>query len=54
MLATVFELGPSSHCPGSCRGHWAVVRLGVDGSAELATPLAKGTTDFRPYLLPLT
>lgn len=54
VLATVFELGASSHCPGSCRGHWAAVRLGVDGSAELATPVVKGRSDFRPYLLPLT
>jgi hypothetical protein len=54
VLAEVFELGASSHCPGACRGHWAVVRLGVDGSAELATPAVKGKIDFRPYLLPLT
>jgi hypothetical protein len=54
VLAEVFELGASSHCPGSCRGHWAVVRLGVDGSAQLATPVVRGQIDFRPYLLPLT
>lgn len=54
VLANVFELGAASHCPGTCHGHWAVVRLGVDGSAELATPIAKGQSDLHPYTLPLT
>jgi hypothetical protein len=52
VLADVFE--GSGPCPGTCRGHWAVVRLGVDGSAELATPIVKGVIDYQPYLLPLT
>jgi hypothetical protein len=54
VLATVFEVDPSTTCPDSCPGHWAVVRLGVDGSAELATPVVKGGADLGPYLLPLT
>jgi hypothetical protein len=54
VLASVFEVASPSHCPGSCRGHWAVVRLGTDGSAELATPLVKGRIDFNAYGLPLT
>jgi hypothetical protein len=54
VLATVFELGSSSSCPGACRGHWAVVRLGLDGSVELATPAVRGRIDYRAWSLPLT
>jgi hypothetical protein len=54
VLATVFELGSASSCPGACRGHWAVVRLGLDGSVELATPVVRGRIDYRAWSLPLT
>jgi hypothetical protein len=54
LLATVFELGASSQCPGACRGHWAVVRLGLDGSVELARPPVRGRIDLWAYSLPLT
>jgi hypothetical protein len=54
VLATVFELGSSSSCPGACRGRWAIVRLGLDGSAELATPAVRGRIDYRAWSLPLT
>lgn len=43
LLATVFD-----------NGRWAVVRLGLDGTAELATPVVKGRIDYLPYSLPLT
>lgn len=54
VLATVFELGAAGHCPGACRGHWAVVRLGVDSSVELTTPVVRGRVDYRGWSLPLT
>jgi hypothetical protein len=54
VLATVFELGAASACPRACRGHWAIVRLGLHGSVNLAAPLVHGLIDLWAYSLPLT
>lgn len=53
VLATVFEMSPGSPCPEVCAGHWAVVRIGIGGSMELALPMVTGTISFPAYRLPL-